>query len=546
MKKILGILLALIILLSMGAAFAEGEITTFEGLKTAVATNGIYVLGADIEVSEKITIGTDVTIKGNGYKLTHANSYTGTLFKVASTGKLTLENIVIDGGDNWKLADGVEEKWEATSKNNERCTVNFPSDFSSSVTLKKTAIVNEGGTLTLGQGTKITNFVCESAPAILKQNGGETLLDGCELSHNFIGKGNGGVIRADNNAEITMKEGTIVTDNVGVDCNGTFIMVYNQSLFTMNGGTISNNRGYRGNSNGFNMAVYVHKESTFEMYGGTITNNKGTTAGGVGTNYSLNTTIKINEGSIVAGNKGRITGDDVDIQMGGTVELDPSAGSKTYVRIKVENGKYYYDLKQAINDTTGDITVVLADVDIVISQYDDSNSDKRINIGNRNITILRQGRKVGMRDLEGTITRGADGIYKAGDEEFKKAFNIGDGSVTIGNYEITLEPNGGSVTPSVVLTGVVNELPIPTRDNYIFLGWFTATGRLVTNKDLAEISENITLTAMWIPNNTDSSSGGGCYYPTPTPTPVPPIVIMPKTGDMPLWYSIAQFLGLVK
>ena len=34
------------------------------------------------------------------------------------------------------------------------------------------------------------------------------------------------------------------------------------------------------------------------------------------------------------------------------------------------------------------------------------------------------------------------------------------------------------------------------------------------------------------------------YYPTTTPVPV--IVIPPKTGDMPFWYSIAQFLGLVK
>ena len=65
-----------------------------------------------------------------------------------------------------------------------------------------------------------------------------------------------------------------------------------------------------------------------------------------------------------------------------------------------------------------------------------------------------------------------------------------------------------------------------------------------------------TLYAVWANPNPSES-------PNPTPTPnipwvpghdhnhnnngVPPIVyIPPKTGDMPFWYSIAQFLGLVK
>ena len=44
--------------------------------------------------------------------------------------------------------------------------------------------------------------------------------------------------------------------------------------------------------------------------------------------------------------------------------------------------------------------------------------------------------------------------------------------------------------------------------------------------------------------NKPNDDHGGHYHPTTTPVPV--IVIPPKTGDMPFWYSIAQFLGLVK
>ena len=38
------------------------------------------------------------------------------------------------------------------------------------------------------------------------------------------------------------------------------------------------------------------------------------------------------------------------------------------------------------------------------------------------------------------------------------------------------------------------------------------------------------------------STGGGHYHPDPTPVPV--IVIPPKTGDMTIWQSILNFLGI--
>ena len=42
------------------------------------------------------------------------------------------------------------------------------------------------------------------------------------------------------------------------------------------------------------------------------------------------------------------------------------------------------------------------------------------------------------------------------------------------------------------------------------------------------------------------------WYPPYNPTPVQPVQpvqpapLPPQTGDMPLWYAVAQFLGLVK
>ena len=45
---------------------------------------------------------------------------------------------------------------------------------------------------------------------------------------------------------------------------------------------------------------------------------------------------------------------------------------------------------------------------------------------------------------------------------------------------------------------------------------------------------------------TVSGGGGGHTHYDPTPSVPVVVVVPPKTGDMPLWYGIARFLGLVK
>lgn len=73
------------------------------------------------------------------------------------------------------------------------------------------------------------------------------------------------------------------------------------------------------------------------------------------------------------------------------------------------------------------------------------------------------------------------------------------------------------------------------RYGYRFDGWKPAWSARVTG--------NVTYVAQW---TYVGSGGGGRYYPLSTPTPVPMAQVMPKTGDMPLWYPIARLLGIVK
>ena len=71
----------------------------------------------------------------------------------------------------------------------------------------------------------------------------------------------------------------------------------------------------------------------------------------------------------------------------------------------------------------------------------------------------------------------------------------------------------------------------PYRSGYIFLGWEPSVALTVT--------DDASYVAQW--------GYIGPQYPNPTPVqPVQPGILPPQTGDMPLWYAIARFLGLVK
>ena len=95
-----------------------------------------------------------------------------------------------------------------------------------------------------------------------------------------------------------------------------------------------------------------------------------------------------------------------------------------------------------------------------------------------------------------------------------------------------LDGFGGTYATYNLKSGVATPVPAnPYRSGYIFLGWEPSVEPTVTG--------NAEYVAQW--------GYIGPQYPNPTPVqPVQPGILPPQTGDMPLWYAIARFLGLVK
>jgi uncharacterized repeat protein (TIGR02543 family) len=67
-------------------------------------------------------------------------------------------------------------------------------------------------------------------------------------------------------------------------------------------------------------------------------------------------------------------------------------------------------------------------------------------------------------------------------------------------YTITLNPDGGTLdttTVSVTYGSAVGALPTPTRDGYVFAGWYDADGVKYDESTVYSVAGDITLTAKW-------------------------------------------------
>ncbi len=86
-------------------------------------------------------------------------------------------------------------------------------------------------------------------------------------------------------------------------------------------------------------------------------------------------------------------------------------------------------------------------------------------------------------------------------------------------YKLTLDPNGGSVSQESITVeeGKTASLPVPTKNNKTFIGWYTGWGKLdykVT--DTTVIKENLNLIARWNTYDVTFYNGDNSVFDTET------------------------------
>lgn len=212
-------------------------VSSFEQLKIALAKGGNIKLTANVYVPETLDISVSAAIYGQGYAITRADGYTGTVFSVKTDSNLTMENITLDGRG-------------ATATGN--------------------LIATEGnGSIVLNDGAVLQNNVGAHAVSLATRGGGSLTLNGAQIINNSSDSGaiwGGGAI--------IVNEGSKINGNSSTGSAGAIRMVGGCNL-TVNGGEISNNTAV-----GDGGAIWGYGSSTYNFNGGVIANNKANGSGG--------------------------------------------------------------------------------------------------------------------------------------------------------------------------------------------------------------------------------------------------------------------------
>jgi predicted outer membrane repeat protein len=240
---------------------------TFTEAYANAVNNDVIALCKDITLTGNIAVNKTVTIesKDNTITVTRGTDLTSSPMFTITSGSLTLENIVIDGGAVWENGNNT------------------------GITASDTIVSMSGGTLVLGKGGVLTNNhnngkFPNTGGAVSVTNVGTIKIDGGSIINNKS-ETFGGVAYLRNGSKFTIEDGSIIFGNVSKGSGGA-ICADHTSVVTMNGGVIENNT-----ANGANGGAVWVSNGSFIMNGGTVRNNKADKGGFVYINGTGNVTL---------------------------------------------------------------------------------------------------------------------------------------------------------------------------------------------------------------------------------------------------------------
>ena len=242
-----------------------------------------------------------------------------TMFNVKEGQSLTLENIILDGENKYKV-----DVTKAATMHNDPFNIFGEYPTEQTRVYAATPLINSNGTLTLGAGTVIRNYAHQpvspqyGGPAV-SITGGSVVINGLEFTNNvsqLLTAKNATVTINNINVHDTWATGNkagLIEINTGATMdvnNGTFknnmMSMRSAGLFIANGGTINmkgghyeNNASTRNGSNTSGSLFMVETTGKIYMTGGTIINNIGYRAGAFSSRWTQ-------EGSVVELNGGTI------------------------------------------------------------------------------------------------------------------------------------------------------------------------------------------------------------------------------------------------
>jgi len=549
--------------LSMVTVSTQSEL--LDAIQTAPTDGTVreIILGAsfdlDANFSQWMGVSRNIILDGSGHTLTRISD--NRHFSLQQGTTLTLRNIILTSQIDTSAGNtrgGIQVGWGHLIM--EEGTI-----------IRGNTGGGAGGGVTIGSGTftmfdgKISEntSLTSSGGVHISISGVFTMYDG-EISRNISGTFGGGVSNA---GVFTMRGGTI---NGNRSSNGGG--VYNTNIFTMYDGTISGNTAENiggGVMNSITVTAPVGGElvraGIFTMNGGVVDGNRSNNGGGV-SNFSRfvmnngvisNNTANINGGGVRHAMTGNFS--DVTILSGGTISGNTANGTAVNqggggLHWETEACLYYLTIAPNVTFTNNHATAGLRINDDMNREHNlDANG--RINPGSWT-NSANVPHAFNNHDIR-TPGQGATHEYHT------VSFNLHGG---IGSFPTQSVREGTTVTEPTTT---------PSRDGYMFAGWYTQpTGGARFNFNIP-ITANVTIHAQWEPEATQFEPC--CTYccegyyncanpcdcecdnvvtttpPPPTPTPAPTgggnrQTELPATGiesSVTLWVALLSVTTLV-
>ena len=301
------------------AAFSEEETLTVTDLTELIsALNNEnckkIVVNGSFDVTQKLIVNRELTIYGgtSGVTLNRGDKSIN-LFYVESSGKLTLENITIDGkkGTYKNCNPLIYTKGTLTLEKDAVLQNNHAQYVGSAIQAMGGSLIMNGGSIQDNESNFNGGGIYLGQDATFKMTGGT-------IQRN-TGDGGGGI---DAQCQVTMTGGTI-QNNTATRCGGGIMLNRSGVGLVMSGGSITGNHAKASSSSdsGNGGGVYANTGAILTLSNGASIDNNTAEKNGGGVYADSSTTLTLNGGTI-AKNKAEVYGGGVYAYSSMTLTLD--------------------------------------------------------------------------------------------------------------------------------------------------------------------------------------------------------------------------------
>ena len=439
----------------------------------------------DVTVAQAISIsGKKLTLDGSGHRMDRGNGYSNEFIALRDSADLTVKNITLDGGANWTGAVDDILKRGTTNSGMKAGRPLILTRTQAQLTLGSGAVLQNNDNRENGYGGKVDGTAplggaVQIGDGILALNGGEI--------RNCNSAAFGGAAHIRGSSTFTAKAGTVSGNNAG---SYAAICLDNTARSIVEGGEFSNNKS--GNNGG----VFWLKDGMLSITGGVFENNSTAGKGGVAYQDKASASVSL-KGGVFRNNRAKgdggvlYTPNGLSIS-GGSYEGNTSDGNGGAVwtngSLSISGGSFRDNTAQkgaAIYQEGGK--------EVTITGFEEMQEIYLKTLGKITIQNELKGKRLPLQ-TESAVTDGMTvaTLMVARPQEYGAVTTLNGNTVlavqdgTAGWFlkvdqaaqvcTVTYHTDGGSIQNQSnyesYRVGVGLTLPIPTKEGFIFGGWY--------------------------------------------------------------------------